>query len=381
MTDPITPIRADADHLRALAEIRRLIDSAPGTPEADRLEVLGVLVADYERRTQAAKPADPIDILTFSMTAQGRNQSDLASLLGSRSRASEVLHRRRALSADMVARISRAWSIPAELLSAPYRIRAGVGRLAARAAAVVGVLGLVAAGAFGAALWQYGRDLPTTAQLATYVPPDMARFNAEGQFERRHFVPLADIPPHVVKAILAAEDSGFYDHGGYSVAAMLRAIVQNIAGLIDGQRLAGAATITQQVAKNLLLPGQAPSLARKTKEVLLARRIEQSLSKERVLEIYLSQIYFGGGAWGVAAAAQHYFGKTLADLSVAEAAYLASLPKAPNHYRLDVAANRARATARRDWVLGRMAQDGFITVSAAKLARDEPLGGINRRTN
>ena len=248
-------------------------------------------------------------------------------------------------------------------------------------AAVVGVIGLVAAGASGTTLWQYGRDLPTTAQLANYVPPDMARFNAQGQFERRRFVPLADIPPHVVKAILAAEDSRFYDHRGYSVAAMVRAAVQNLAGSGGDQRLAGAATITQQVAKNLLLSGEAPSLARKTKEVLLARRIEQSLSKERILEIYLSQIYFGGGAWGVAAAAQHYFGKALADLSVAEAAYLASLPKAPNHYRLDVAANRGRATEQRDWVLGRMAQDGFITVSAAKLARAEPLGGIDRRTN
>jgi penicillin-binding protein 1A len=111
------------------------------------------------------------------------------------------------------------------------------------------------------------------------------------------------------------------------------------------------------------------------KEIILARRMEASLSKERILELYLNQIYFGGSAWGIAAAAEHYFGKRPADLGVAEAAYLASLPKAPNAYRLDQPDNRNRAWVRRNWVLARMADDGLITAAAASFAQKEPLGG------
>jgi penicillin-binding protein 1A len=218
--------------------------------------------------------------------------------------------------------------------------------------------------------------------LASYTPPDMARHGEDGRLlEYRKFAPLSEIPPHVVKAFLAAEDENYYGHQGYSLSAMLRAaahgvrrlIVSGYAGGEAGKKPEGAATITQQLAKNVFLAGQPPSLGRKMKEVILARRIEGALGKDRILEIYLNQIYLGGSAWGIAAAAEQYFGKELADLSVAEAAYLAALPKAPNVYQLDASENRDRAKNRRDWVLARMADDGLITAAAARFAQGEPL--------
>jgi penicillin-binding protein 1A len=153
----------------------------------------------------------------------------------------------------------------------------------------------------------------------------------------------------------------------------MRAAYQSIGRIVMGRKPDGGATITQQLAKNVLLAGQLPSIERKVKEIVLASRIEDALSKERILELYLNQIYFGGHAYGIAAAARQYFGKAPSDLSVPEAAYLAALPKAPNNYRLDVLANQMRAKQRRDWVLTRMADDGMITASAAHLAQAEPL--------
>ena len=228
--------------------------------------------------------------------------------------------------------------------------------------------------AVGGLFWNYGRNVPDTAALASYTPPDVERYDAEGKLvEYRRFVPLSGIPPHVVKAFLAAEDEDYYAHSGYNAPAMLRAALQNLSQTGTGRRPHGAATITQQLAKNLLLPGQPPSIERKIKEIVLASRIEAALDKDRILELYLNQIYFGGHAYGIAAAARQYFGKAQADLSVAESAYLAALPKAPNNYRLDVPNNQTRAKERRDWVLDRMADEGLITVSAARLARAEPL--------
>lgn len=366
----LKPIRTEEDHRSALAEIDRLFDAQPGSDDADRLEVLCVLVADYERKVHDLPPSDPIAFLSLAMQMQGRSQADLAQLLGSRPRASEVLNRRRHLSAEMIGKIADAWNLPREPLLAPYAVTGGIRRVVTRGAAVLGVVLLLGVSIVGGVFWTHGEDVPSTAAIANYAPPEVKRYGDDGRLvEYRRFVPLSDIPPHVVKAFLAAEDQDYFGHSGYSISAILRAMVGNA----SGRKASGASTITQQLAKNVLLAGQAPSLSRKVKEIILARRIEAALDKKRILELYLNQIYFGGYAYGISAASEQYFGKSPADLSVAEAAYLAALPKAPNHYRLDVANNRERAKERRDWVLTRMADDGLITMSAAHFAQSEPL--------
>jgi penicillin-binding protein 1A len=368
---PLKPIRTEEEHGSALAEIDRLFGAPPGSDEADRLEVLCVLVADYERKAHALPAPDPVEVLSLAMQMQGRSQADLAEVLGSRSRASEVLNRRRHLSADMIGKLADAWRLPRESLSVPYPVTGGIKRTAMRGAAVLGIVSLLMAATVAGVFWTYGRDVPSTSAIAGYAPPDLKRYGEDGRpVEYRRFVPLASLPPHVVKAFLAAEDQDYFAHGGYSIPAILRAMAGNVT---SSGKWAGASTITQQLAKNVLLTGQTPSVSRKVKEIILARRIEAALDKNRILELYLNQIYFGGYAYGIAAAAEQYFGKTPADLSVAEAAYLAALPKAPNHYRLDLPHNRERAKERRDWVLTRMADDGLITVSAAHYARLEPL--------
>ncbi len=364
---PVRPIRNDDDHRAALAEIDRLFGAASGSADADRLEVLCVLAADYERRQDQLGAPDPVDYLSLAMTAQGRSQSDLAARFGSRSRAAEVLNRRRHLSAEMIGRLVRDWSLAAGPLSVPYEIAGGLKRGLARGLAAVGIVAMLATGAVAATFWAYGRGLAGEAEIAA-LASDVA-------------VPLADIPPHVVKAFLAAEDADYYGHGGYSLPAILRAGIDNVAKLGSGAKPAGAATITQQLAKNLLLAGQPPSLERKLREIVLARRLEAVLSKDRILELYLNRIYFGGPAWGIAQASRQYFGKAPAELDLAEGAYLAALPKAPNDYRLggDLAPDglrEARARDRRDWVLGRMAADGMITASAARMAQNEALSVI-----
>jgi penicillin-binding protein 1A len=371
--DAVKPVRTAGEHLAALDEIARLSGAGPGTPEASRLEVLVILVADYERKHHALPAPDPVELLTFAMKAQGRTQSDLAQVLGSRSRASEVLARRRRLSADMAHKLAKAWNLPAALLSAPYAVSGGVRRAAARGAAALLFVLLLGIPAIGGVIWTYSRDLPDTSAIANYTPPDIIRSGPDGRLTAfRKFIPLAAIPPHVVNAFLAAEDRDYYGHGGYSVSAILRAMVHNVHGR-RGSRPSGASTITQQLAKNLFLAGQPPSLERKIKEILLARRIEAALTKDRILELYLNQIYFGGAARGIVAAAKQYFGKAPAELSVAEAAYLAALPKAPDTYRLDLPGNLERAKERRDWVLERMAGDGLITATAAQFAQAKPL--------
>lgn len=362
MTTMVKPIRSDDDHRAALAEIDRLLGAAPGSADADRLEVLCVLAADYERRRQTLDAPDPIEYLTFAMRGQGRSQSDLAALLGSRSRASEVLNRRRHLTTEMIGRLVRGWSLAAGPLSAPYDIEGSLKRTVARVTGALAVTAMLAAGAVAATFWAYGRGLATESEIAAL---------ATGVT-----VPLAEIPPHVIKAFLAAEDQDYYRHGGYSPAAILRAAADNV--LSPGAKPAGGATITQQLAKNLLLAGEAPSVERKIREIVLARRLEATLSKDRILELYLNRIYFGGPAWGIAAAARQYFGKAVPQLDLAEGAYLAALPKAPNDYRLGDgmpadAQREARARGRRDWVLARMAEAGLITGSAAQMAQREPI--------
>jgi len=294
------------------------------------------------------------------MKGQGRTQADLAALLESRSRASEILSRRRQLSASMIEKLAQAWSIPASLLAGPSRVESNFKRLLKSGTIVVLIAVVLRAAAVRGVFAWYGAHLPDTTQIASMF--------AGSRTTQPEFTPLDEIRPEVVKAFLAAEDDDFYAHGGYSLSAILRASYQTI---IHGKRQGGA-TITQQLAKNVLL-SEKPSLARKIKELILAHRIEQALTKDRILEAYFNRSYFGGQLHGIADASHWYFGKPPADLTIAEAAYLAGLLKAPNVYRIDEPSNLERAKARRDWVLERMADAGGISVAAARLASAEPL--------
>jgi penicillin-binding protein 1A len=223
----------------------------------------------------------------------------------------------------------------------------------------------------------YSRDLPDYSYLKDYQPPILSRVYAnDGRMlstiaaEERIFVPISVIPKRVINAFLSAEDREFYQHGGVDFFGIARAILANIGNLAHSRRPEGASTITQQVAKNMLL-GNEVSLARKIREAILATRIETALSKDRILEIYLNEIFLGNRSYGVAAAALNYFNKSLDELTVAEAAYLAALPKAPNNY--NPAHAHEAAVARRNWVIGRMLEDGRITREEADEAIKEPL--------
>jgi len=360
MNKPIRPIRTEADHVSALAEIDALFAAAPASQDADRLEVLSVLVAEYERAQGTAISAHPVEVLKMAMKAQGRTQAELAELLGSRSRASEVLGRRRQLSGAMVEKLAQSWAIPAVLLSAPYTIQNRLLRTLKLTVVILAITTGLSAAALGGIFAWYGSDLPNTDQIAATLAGSTE--NVPG------FTPIQELPPELIKAFLAAEDEDFYAHAGYSRSAILRAAWHTA----TSSKLQGGSTITQQVAKNVLLK-EGPSLRRKFREIILAQRLEEALTKDRILEIWLNVIYFGGKEYGIASASQRYFGKSPGNLTIAEAAYLAGLPKAPNVYRLDVADNRIRAKERRDWVLHRMASDGMITVSAARFAAAEPL--------
>ncbi|HEX6956899.1 MAG TPA: penicillin-binding protein 1A [Ferrovibrio sp.] len=237
--------------------------------------------------------------------------------------------------------------------------------------------GIGAAGAVLAGLWYFGRDLPDYQQLADYQPPVTTRVHAgdgrliaEFAHERRLFVPIEAIPPLVKQAFLAAEDKNFYEHSGIDPVGLIRAVIQNAVNVAQNRRPVGASTITQQVAKNFLLTNEV-SLTRKAKEAILAFRIEKAFSKDKILELYLNEIYLGAGSYGVAAAALAYFDKSLYDLTVPEAAFLAALPKAPSNY--NPVRHPERAKDRRDWVIGRMLEDGVITAEQARQAVATPL--------
>ena len=224
---------------------------------------------------------------------------------------------------------------------------------------------------------QYGKGLPDYRQLADYDPSVMTRIHAgdgrllnEYAIERRVFVPLDAMPGLVVQAFIAAEDKNFFEHPGIDVTGVARAIVTNLKNIGRGRRLVGASTITQQVAKNFLLTNEV-SWERKVKEAILALRIERAIPKERILELYLNEIYLGFQAYGVAAAALNYFDKSLDDLTIAEASFLAALPKAPNNYH--PIKRREAAIDRRNWVIGRLKDEGFISADQAAQARDEDL--------
>jgi penicillin-binding protein 1A len=237
-------------------------------------------------------------------------------------------------------------------------------------------VGLLGAGGLFLALWHFGRGLPNHQQLAGYEPPVLTRVHAgdgrilaEFAVERRVFVPIDSMPKLVINAFLSAEDKSFYSHPGISLPDIARAAIYNAMNR-GTKRPIGASTITQQVAKNFLLTNEV-SLERKVKEAILAVRIEQALTKDRILELYLNEIYLGQGAYGVAAAALNYFNKPMDELTVAEAAYLAALPKAPNNYH-PVRYPEA-AKARRDWVITRMREDGVINDAEAEQARRTPF--------
>lgn len=240
------------------------------------------------------------------------------------------------------------------------------------------IIGLmVATGTVFYGFWHFGKGLPDYEQLAKYEPPVMTRVHsadgsliAEYARERRLFVPINAIPKKVIQAFIAAEDQNFYSHVGIDFIGISRAISVNILNIGQGRRLVGASTITQQVAKNMLLTNEV-SYERKAKEAILAIRIDRSLSKDRILELYLNEIYLGHRAYGVAAAALYYFDKSLNDLTIAEMAYLGALPKAPNNY--NPFRHPDRAISRRNWVVGRMLDEGFITPEQAEEAINSPL--------
>ncbi|HET6519522.1 MAG TPA: penicillin-binding protein 1A [Geminicoccaceae bacterium] len=244
---------------------------------------------------------------------------------------------------------------------------------------LLGGLFLALVGGAGAVylVHKYGQGLPDYRQLADYQPPTVTRVHAgdgrllaEYATENRVFVPVGALPKRVVQAFLAAEDKTFYRHPGIDVFGIARAAWTNVSRMRDNRRPIGASTITQQVAKNFLLTNEV-SLERKLKEVLLAFRIERAFTKDQILELYLNEIYLGMGSYGVASAALNYFNRSLDDLSTAEIAFLAGLPKAPSSYH--PLRNPEAARARRDWVLGRMQEDGFLTAAEADAARAEPL--------
>ena len=227
------------------------------------------------------------------------------------------------------------------------------------------------------AFWEYGRDLPDYRQLAQYDPPVMTRVHAgngallaEYATEKRVFVPVTEMPEPLISAFLSAEDKDFFNHFGVDVKALTRAVLTNIANYGSGRRLIGASTITQQVAKNFLLTNEV-SYTRKIKEAILAIRMERAFSKDELLALYLNEIYLGMGSYGVAAAALKYFDKSLDTLSLAEMAYLAALPKAPNNYH--PTRKYKAAVARRNWVLGQMHENGYISGVEMTTAQAEPI--------
>ncbi|MGO9357101.1 MAG: penicillin-binding protein 1A [Xanthobacteraceae bacterium] len=236
---------------------------------------------------------------------------------------------------------------------------------------------LVGIAAVSGMIWHYSKDLPDYSQLQDYEPPVMTRVHAadgallaEYSKERRLYLPIQAIPKPVINAFLAAEDKNFYEHGGIDFSGMARAALLYAQNYGSNRRPQGASTITQQVAKNFLLTNEV-SFSRKIKEALLAMRIERAYSKDKILELYLNEIFLGLGAYGVGAAALVYFDKSVNELTVAEAAYLAALPKAPS--QLHPVRNHDRAVERRNYVIDRLLENGWIKQAEADKARKDPL--------
>lgn len=240
-------------------------------------------------------------------------------------------------------------------------------------------LGLfVLAATIGAVFFIYGRDLPSHESLAQYTPPTISRiYSGEGQIidefsrERRLFTPIEDIPDLVKQAFVSAEDKNFYTHKGYDMRGIVSAGIDAVKS--GGSDIRGASTITQQVMKNFLLGGERRA-ERKIKEIILATRLEETLSKDKILELYLNEIFLGQNSYGVTAAAQTYFNKTLAELAPHEAAFLASLPKAPSQFH--PVRRKDRVTKRRNFVLKEMYENGYIEEAVYRSERELPLKSV-----
>ncbi|WP_375697818.1 penicillin-binding protein 1A [Pseudophaeobacter sp. TrK17] len=230
----------------------------------------------------------------------------------------------------------------------------------------------------GAIFWIYGRDLPSHESLSQYQPPTISRiYSGEGRMidefakERRLFTPSAEIPDLVKQAFISAEDKNFYSHNGYDARGIAAAAVEAVRSRGDNVR--GASTITQQVMKNFLLSGDRKA-ARKVKEIILATRLEETLNKDQILELYLNEIFLGQNSYGVTAAAQSYFNKTLGELAPHEAATLASMPKAPGKFH--PVRGKARLKERRDYVLREMFENGYISDAVYKVEVQQPLRSV-----
>ena len=214
-------------------------------------------------------------------------------------------------------------------------------------------------------LWYFSVGLPDYKKLSNYQPPissrvysDDNKLIAEYALEKRFFIPYESIPDKVINAFLSAEDKNFFSHPGVDAKGILRAIIKNIRNISQNKRLEGASTITQQIAKNFLLTNEV-SMKRKVKEAILAFRIERAYTKQRILELYLNQIYLGQGTYGIAAASLEYFDKSIKELNYPEAALLAALPKAPSKYNPYKYSDVAKF--RRNLVLENLEENKFIS--------------------
>ena len=226
-------------------------------------------------------------------------------------------------------------------------------------------------------LWRYGNSLPDYKQLSSYEPPTVTRFFSqdgkllkEYSVENRVYVPISVVPKILINAFLVTEDKNFYNHEGIDFKGISRAMLQNLFNIIKNKRLVGASTITQQVAKNFLLDNEV-SFERKIKEALLALRIERTLSKDKILELYLNEIFLGFRSYGIVTAAQNYFNKSIDELTLSEVAFLAGLPKAPNNY--NPITKKHVAKMRRNYVLKRMVDEGIVHRREADRAADEDI--------
>ncbi|QAY96098.1 penicillin-binding protein [Methylovirgula ligni] len=254
-----------------------------------------------------------------------------------------------------------------------------IARLLGFAFTTFAIIFVVAAAGAGLTAWKFEQDLPDYTQLQNYEPPVTTRVHAgdgsvlaEYSKQRRLYLPSSAIPPLVKEAFISAEDKNFYHHGGVDFEGMLRAALVFVQG---NRHVQGASTITQQVAKNFFLSSER-SFTRKIREALLSFRIEATYSKEKILELYLNEIYLGLGNYGVAAAALNYFDSSVNELTVAQVAYLAALPKGPNNY--NPYTQRERAIERRNWVIDRMVENGYVTPADGAKAKAEPIGAKQR---
>ncbi len=237
------------------------------------------------------------------------------------------------------------------------------------------VLGLILAIILFVLFVKWTRDLPSVESLSEYEPPVMSRVHAgdgkliyEFSKQARVFVPVNTIPRELQLAFVSAEDQRFYRHNGWDPIGLTRAALSAPGKKIRGQRIGGTSTLTQQVAKNFLV-GNDYSIKRKVREIAIARRMEKAFTKDEIIELYLNEIYFGRGAYGVAAASLKHFGKPMQELTLAEMTYLASVPKGPSNYRLDDERGYQRAKNRQAYILGRMVEDGYITQEQADEAK------------